>query len=61
MNTFTPVVVVSSGSMTSTINEGDVVFIQHVSADAINPGNHTNRTGDVILYDPNGLWQETNL
>ncbi|HME55680.1 MAG TPA: signal peptidase I [Candidatus Lokiarchaeia archaeon] len=56
MNTTTPVVVVTSGSMEPTIYEGDILFVKNVPPSEIMPGSHVNRTGDVIVYDTNGLW-----
>ncbi|MHA1793341.1 MAG: signal peptidase I [Promethearchaeota archaeon] len=56
MNTPIPVVVVSSGSMEPTINEGDILFIKNVSAKDIQSGDHDARTGDVIVYETKGVW-----
>lgn len=56
MNTTSPIVVVTSGSMEPTIYEGDILFVQNVPPSNIVAGNHVNRTGDVIVYDTNGLW-----
>jgi signal peptidase len=56
MRTPIPVVVVTSGSMEPTINEGDILFIQNGSAENIKAGTHENRTGDIIVYETRGLW-----
>ena len=56
MNTPIPIVVVTSGSMEPTINEGDILFIQNGSAENINAGDHDLRTGDVIVYETEGIW-----
>jgi len=50
LNTSTPVVVVTSGSMVPTLYEGDILFIQNVSFNDLVVGNHTTRTGDIIVY-----------
>ncbi|WXG47672.1 MAG: signal peptidase I [Candidatus Atabeyarchaeum deiterrae] len=51
MGTPIPVVVVVSTSMVPTLNVGDVCVIRNVSADQYVVGNHTTRTGDIIVID----------
>jgi signal peptidase I len=46
-----PIVVVDSGSMVPTLNAGDVCIIQKVAPDQYVVGNHTTRTGDIIVFD----------
>ncbi|MFX0103685.1 MAG: signal peptidase I [Candidatus Hodarchaeota archaeon] len=56
MNTPIPIVVVTSESMEPTIHKGDILFIKNVPAENINPGDHDQRTGDVIVYETEGIW-----
>ncbi len=56
MNTPVPIVVVTSGSMEPTIYKGDILFVQKVPGADIIPGSHVNRTGDVIIYETQGVW-----
>jgi len=56
MNTPIPIVVVTSGSMEPTISEGDILFINNCSPEDIMPGDHDLRTGDVIVYETEGIW-----
>jgi signal peptidase len=58
LNTEYPVVVVISDSMVPTIYTGDLLFIQAKSPEDIKAGSHENRTGDVILYDSKGVWDD---
>lgn len=51
-----PFVVVTSGSMVPTIEIGDVLIMKGVDPATIEVGDHANRTGDIILYDTEGLW-----
>ncbi|MHA1683610.1 MAG: signal peptidase I [Promethearchaeota archaeon] len=51
-----PIVVVTSGSMEPTIYEGDILFVKNISAGDIQVGNHTTRTGDVIVFETQGAW-----
>jgi signal peptidase I len=56
MNTSTPVVVVTSGSMSPTLERGDICIIQKVASDQYVVGNHNNRTGDIIVFDATGIY-----
>jgi len=56
MNTPVPIVVVTSGSMVPTIYEGDILFVQNVPGEDIIAGSHVNRTGDIIIYETQGVW-----
>jgi len=53
-----PVVVVVSGSMEPTIHVGDLLFVHRVAPMDIKNGTVEDKTGDVILYDSNGLWSD---
>ncbi len=58
LKTKTPMVVVSSGSMTGTYNEGDMLFIRgDVDPVEIEVGSHVLRTGDVIVFEAD--WSNT--
>lgn len=56
LHTDYPLVVVSSESMVPTINKGDILIIKWKDPAEIVAGSHTEKTGDVLLYDTNGLW-----
>jgi signal peptidase len=60
LGTSTPTVVVSSGSMEPTINIGDVCIIQKVPTEQYIVGNHTSRSGDVIVWNATGIVQTVN-
>lgn len=50
-----PVVVVTSGSMSPTILEGDLLIIQNVPAEDLQVGDHhTQSGGDIIVFDAPG-------
>ncbi len=53
-----PLVVVSSGSMEPTISKGDILIIKWKDPADIEAGSHTDRTGDVLLYDSVGVWDD---
>jgi len=58
LKTKTPMVVVSSGSMTGTYNEGDLLFIRgDVDPADIEAGSHVLLTGDVIVFEAD--WSDT--
>nr|MDO8100920.1 signal peptidase I [Candidatus Njordarchaeota archaeon] len=59
MGTPIPMVVVTSGSMEPTLYRGDICIIQKVTPDQYVVGNHTTRTGDIVIYDATGLAQGT--
>ncbi len=42
--------------MEPTIYRGDVLFVKNVPPEEIIAGNHTTRTGDIIIYETQGLW-----
>jgi signal peptidase I len=55
LHTKTPMVVVSSGSMTGTYNEGDLLFVRgEVNPAEIEAGDHYLKTGDVIVFE--AIW-----
>jgi signal peptidase I len=56
MNTETPLVVVTSGSMETYISRGDLLVIKDVPAADIKNGTIAGKEGDVILYDSHGVW-----
>ena len=56
LNTESPVVVVISGSMEPNIHEGDLLFIMGVDAEEIKSGTAEDKTGDVIVFNAQGLW-----
>ncbi|MHA1647770.1 MAG: signal peptidase I [Promethearchaeota archaeon] len=56
LHTQYPMVVVTSGSMEPTIYRGDVLILKGKAPADIIAGDHENRTGDIILYDSNGVW-----
>jgi len=60
MGTSIPIVVVDSSSMVPTLNVGDVCIIQHVAPDQYVVGNHQNRTGDIIVYNPVNVYPYLN-
>jgi signal peptidase len=57
MGTPIPTVVVTSGSMEPTLYRGDICIIQNADTDQYVVGNHTTRTGDIVVYDATGLTQ----
>ncbi len=56
LNTETPVVVVVSGSMRPTLNEGDLLFVKGVDPAAIRNGTVEDKDGDIIVFDAHGVW-----
>jgi len=56
LNTKTPVVVVISGSMSPTINKGDLLFVRGTDPSIIKNGTIDDKDGDVIVFDARGLW-----
>ena len=56
LNTSTPIVVVTSPSMSPTINEGDLLFVRGVDPETIRNGTAEDKDGDVIIFDAKGLW-----
>ncbi len=56
LNTSTPIVVVTSPSMSPNINTGDLVFIRGIDPASIRNGTIEDKNGDVILFDARGLW-----
>lgn len=56
LNTETPVVVVVSGSMKPTLNEGDLLFVKGVDPSAIRNGTAEDKNGDIIVFDAHGVW-----
>ncbi|MHA1342035.1 MAG: signal peptidase I [Promethearchaeota archaeon] len=56
MGTEYPIVVVTSDSMTPNINKGDLLFVKHIPAEDIKAGTHEDLTGDVIVYETQGVW-----
>jgi signal peptidase len=56
LNTQTPVVVVVSGSMRPTINEGDILFVQGRDPSLIQNGSAVEKDGDIIVFNAYGLW-----
>ncbi len=57
LNTPTPMVVVVSRSMEPNIHVGDLLFLRGVDDPSqIKAGTVEDMTGDVIVYDPRGLW-----
>jgi signal peptidase len=56
LNTESPVVVVISGSMEPNIHKGDLLFLMGKDAEDIRSGTALDLTGDVIVYDAQGLW-----
>jgi signal peptidase I len=42
--------------MEPTIYRGDVLFVKNVPSEEIAAGDHLARTGDVIVYETQGLW-----
>jgi signal peptidase len=58
LKTKTPMVVVSSGSMTGTYNEGDLLFIKGGTDPAdLEVGDHVLKTGDVIVFE--AVWSDS--
>jgi signal peptidase I len=51
MGTPIPVVVVTSTSMVPTLKVGDVCVLQRLAPDQYIVGNHTTRTGDIVVFD----------
>lgn len=56
LNTETPVVVVVSGSMKPTLNEGDLLFVRGVDPATIRNGTVEDKNGDIIVFDAHGVW-----
>ena len=56
-----PISVVSSNSMYPAIKKGDVVFLNHKKPENIKNGTIENMEGDVIAYNPKGLWKDNKL
>jgi len=56
LNTSTPIVVVTSPSMSPNINTGDLIFIRGIDPAFIRNGTEEDKNGDVILFDAQGLW-----
>jgi signal peptidase I len=54
-----PLVVVTSGSMEPNIYRGDLLVIEGKSPADIEVGDHIEQTGDIILYDAEGLGWDT--
>ncbi|MHA1669481.1 MAG: signal peptidase I [Promethearchaeota archaeon] len=61
LNTQTPIVVVVSGSMTPTINKGDILFVQGRDPSMIQSGSILEKNGDVIVFNAHGLWSSAPL
>jgi signal peptidase len=56
LHTDIPMVVVTSGSMVPTIYKGDLLIVEGKDPAEIQNGSHTERVGDIIIYDAQGLW-----
>lgn len=56
LNTETPVVVVVSGSMKPTLNEGDLLFVKGINPADIRNGSVEDKNGDIIVFDAHGVW-----
>lgn len=56
LNTESPVVVVISGSMEPNIHKGDLLFVAGKDAGEIRSGTAEDLTGDVIVFNAQGLW-----
>ncbi|MFX0077362.1 MAG: signal peptidase I [Candidatus Hermodarchaeota archaeon] len=56
LNTESPVVVVISGSMEPNIHKGDLLFLMGKDPEDIRSGTALDQTGDVIVFDAQGLW-----
>jgi len=57
LGTKSPMVVVISGSMAPNINRGDLLFIENnTDPEDIKAGTIKDKSGDVIVYDADGLW-----
>ena len=56
LNTETPIVVVVSGSMKPTLNEGDLLFVRGINPADIRNGTVENKDGDIIVFDAHGVW-----
>ena len=61
LNTQTPIVVVVSGSMAPTINEGDILFVQGRDPSLIQNGSAVEKDGDIIVFNAYGLWSSAPL
>ncbi|MCJ7648874.1 MAG: signal peptidase I, partial [Candidatus Lokiarchaeota archaeon] len=61
LNTQTPIVVVVSGSMAPTINEGDILFVQGRNPSLIQNGSAVEKDGDIIVFNAYGLWSSAPL
>jgi signal peptidase I len=56
LNTTTPIVVVTSPSMSPSINTGDLLFLRGVDPASIQNGTEEDKNGAVILFNAQGLW-----
>jgi signal peptidase len=56
LNTETPIVVVVSGSMKPTLNEGDLLFVRGINPADIRNGTVEDMNGDIIVFDAHGVW-----
>ncbi|MFX0019331.1 MAG: signal peptidase I [Promethearchaeota archaeon] len=56
LNTETPIVVVVSGSMKPTLNEGDLLFVRGINPAEIKNGTAEDKDGDIIVFDAHGVW-----
>lgn len=61
LNTQTPIVVVVSGSMSPTINKGDILFVKGTDPSLIKNGSAIEKDGDIIVFDAYGLWASAPL
>lgn len=51
-----PLVVVTSESMLPGIEIGDLLVVKGMDPADIEAGDHTNMTGDIIIYETEGIW-----
>ncbi|MHA1374675.1 MAG: signal peptidase I [Promethearchaeota archaeon] len=61
LNNQTPIVVVVSGSMTPTINKGDILFVQGRDPSLIQKSSAVEKDGDVIVFNAYKLWSSAPL